>query len=104
MAEYTKIQDLQVIRDMGKGLGKIHKAFEGLEGIVDEYSDDLGNEELADTLDEFESNWNLCRENLMSEVEFLAQVASAAAEAYEQIDHDLANALRGAQNPKRKGN
>jgi hypothetical protein len=89
---------------MGKGLGKIHKAFEGLEDIVDEYSDDLGNEELADTLDEFESNWNLCRENLMSEVEFLAQVASAAADAYEQIDRDLANALRGAQDSKRKGN
>ncbi|MGQ5580491.1 hypothetical protein [Streptomyces sp. ECR3.8] len=97
MADRARIDDLAVIREMGKGLGKIHKSFEGLSGIVDEYGEDFGHEGLSGKFEDFESNWNLNRDKLQEELAFLSEYALAAAKAYSQLDHALANALRDAQ-------
>jgi hypothetical protein len=48
-----RIDDLAVIREMGKGLGRIHKAFEGLPDIVESYGEDFGHDhELAKAIRE----------------------------------------------------
>jgi hypothetical protein len=103
MADHTRIDDLDVIREMGKGLGKIHKAFEALPDIVDQYGEDFGNEDLADKFEDFESNWNLNRDKLTEELKFLSEFALAAAKAYDDIDHELAKVLREAQDSGKKG-
>lgn len=103
MADRARIDDLEVIREMGRGLGKIHKAFEGLPDIVDEYGEDFGHEGLSDKFEDFESNWNLNRDKLQEELKFLSEYALAAAKAYSELDHELANALREAQSSTKKG-
>ncbi|MGC0384327.1 uncharacterized protein YukE [Streptomyces sp. SAI-195] len=93
--------DLEVIKEMGKGLGNIKKAFDGLEDLGGKYEDDFGNGDLADTFEDFAGNWELSRKRLTEEVDALAQIAKAAGKAYEDIDHQLAQALRDAQDPKK---
>ncbi|MEV5931193.1 hypothetical protein ACIQCD_08855 [Streptomyces sp. NPDC093250] len=93
--------DLEVIKEMGKGLGNIKKAFDGLEDLGGKYEDDFGNGELADMFEDFADNWKLSRKRLTEEVDALAQIAKAAGKAYEDIDHQLAQALRDAQDPKK---
>jgi hypothetical protein len=95
--------DLEVIKEMGKGLGNIKKAFDGLEDLGGKYEDDFGNGDLADKFGDFADNWKLSRKRLTEEIDVLAQIAKAAGQAYEDIDHQLAQALRDAQDPK-KGN
>jgi hypothetical protein len=103
MADHTRIDDLEVIREMGRGLGKIHKAFEVLPDIVDEYGDDFGHEGLSDKFEDFESNWNLNREKLQEELKFLSEFTLAAAKAYGEMDHELAKVLREGQDSDKKG-
>ncbi|MBT3163930.1 hypothetical protein HTV80_12510 [Streptomyces sp. Vc74B-19] len=103
MADRARIDDLEVIREMGRGLGKICKAFEGLPGIVDEYGEDLGHGDLFSKFEDFESNWNLNREKLQEELKFLSEYALAAAKAYDELDHELAKALRESQGSRKKG-
>ncbi|GAA3496058.1 hypothetical protein GCM10019016_031590 [Streptomyces prasinosporus] len=103
MADRARIDDLEVIREMGERLKKIHKAFDGLADAVSEYEEDFGHEGLYDKLDEFESNWNLNRDKLQGELEFLSEYALAAAKSYSELDHELANVLRDAQGSRKKG-
>jgi hypothetical protein len=100
--EYTRL-DLDVIKGMGTGLSNIKKAFDGLEKLSDKYEDDFGNGDLADKFSDFAGNWEISREKLTGEVDALAKIAKAAAEAYEDIDHQLAEAIRDADKPKKKG-
>ncbi|MGW2782855.1 hypothetical protein ACWC3X_16670 [Streptomyces populi] len=100
--DHTRL-DLDVIKEMGTGLGNIKKAFDGLGKLSGKYGDDFGNSDLADKFGDFAKNWELSRERLTGEIDALAQIAKAAAKAYEDIDHQLAEAIRGAQNPKKKG-
>ncbi|MGW2287659.1 hypothetical protein [Streptomyces phaeochromogenes] len=101
---HTKL-DLDVIKGMGTGLGNVKKAFEGLEKLTQKYGDDFGQADLAEKFEDFAGNWEIKREELTAEIDTLAKIAKAAAEAYEDIDHQLAEAIRGAQDPKapRKG-
>ncbi|WP_143621401.1 hypothetical protein [Streptomyces tsukubensis] len=73
------------------------KAFDGLEGLGDSYAADFGDTDLADKFKDFTDNWKISREKLTGEVEELAAIAKEAAKAYESIDHQLAEAIRGAQ-------
>lgn len=102
-SDHTRL-DLDVIKEMGTGLSNVKKAFEGLKKLGDSYEDDFGNGALSDKFTDFAENWEISREKLTGEIDALAQIAKAAAKAYEDIDHQLAEAIRGAQDPKKKGN
>ncbi|GHJ01279.1 hypothetical protein ACFY1G_00590 [Streptomyces olivaceus] len=92
--------DLDVIKEMGTGLGKVKKAFEGLDKLGGKYGDDFGNGDLADKFEDFADNWEISREKLTGEIEVLAGIAKTAAKAYEDIDHQLAEAIRSASESK----
>jgi uncharacterized protein YukE len=92
--------DLDVIMGMGNGLSNVKKAFEGLGKLSGKYGDDFGHGALADKFEDFADNWEISREELTKEVEALAKIAKQAAKAYESIDHQLAEAIRGAQDTK----
>ncbi|MFF2844781.1 hypothetical protein ACFVT5_00415 [Streptomyces sp. NPDC058001] len=100
--DHTKL-DLDVIKGMGTGLSNVKKAFEDLDKLGGKYGDDFGDGDLADKFGDFASNWEISREKLTGEIDTLAQIAKAAAEAYEDIDHQLAEAIRGADSPKKGG-
>ncbi|GAB2982135.1 hypothetical protein GCM10023080_055420 [Streptomyces pseudoechinosporeus] len=99
--EHTRL-DLEVIRSMGTGLNNVKKAFDGI-GKLGKYEEDFGNGDLADKFGDFADNWEISRKKLTEEVDTLAKIAKAAAQAYEDIDHQLAEAIRGAQDSKKKG-
>jgi len=101
-SDHTRL-DLDAIKSMGTGLSNIKKAFDGLEDLGSKYDEDFGDGDLSDKFHDFAKNWKLSRGRLTGEVDTLAQIAKAAAKAYEDIDHQLAEAIRGAQDPKKKG-
>ncbi|MFJ8085073.1 hypothetical protein ACIQ6Y_31200 [Streptomyces sp. NPDC096205] len=92
--------DLDLIKEMGNGLGRIKRAFDDLGKLNGAYGDDLGHEELSSKLDDFAGNWEISRKKLTEDVEALAKLAKDAAKVYEDIDHQLAEAIRGAQGGK----
>ncbi|MFD5229946.1 hypothetical protein ACFWJ5_15700 [Streptomyces qaidamensis] len=86
---------------MGTGLSNVRKAFEGLENLSGKYGEDFGHGGLADKFEEFAENWEISREKLTEEVKALAKIAKGAAKAYEDIDHQLAEAIRGSKGSKK---
>ncbi|MDX2542205.1 hypothetical protein ACOT81_31380 [Streptomyces sp. WI04-05B] len=94
--------DLDVIRGMGTGLSNVKKAFDGIEKLG-KYLEYFGDGYLADKFEDFVDNWEISRGKLAEEVGAMAEIAKAAAQAYEDIDHQLAEAIRGAQSSKKKG-
>ncbi|MEU6995610.1 hypothetical protein ABZ953_33760 [Streptomyces sp. NPDC046465] len=100
MGEYSRIDDLNVIREMGLGLGKIKEAFDGLGKLKGQYEDDFGEHDLAWQFGDFVENWDSHREELGDEIKRLGDIAKAAAKAYEKIDSELAKALRDSDKKK----
>ncbi|MFH8613273.1 hypothetical protein ACH4D5_37975 [Streptomyces sp. NPDC018029] len=102
MGEYAKIDDLNVIREMGIGLGRIKEAFDGLGKLKGQYEDDFGEHDLAWQFGDFVENWESHREELGEEVKRLGEIAKTAAKTYETIDSELAKALREADKKKKR--
>ncbi|MEU5580414.1 hypothetical protein [Streptomyces huasconensis] len=102
MGEYAKIDDLNVIREMGIGLGRIKDAFDGLGKLKGQYEDDFGEHDLSWQFGDFVENWESHREELGEEVKRLGELAKAAAKTYETMDSELAKALREADKKKKR--
>ncbi|MET8684264.1 hypothetical protein ABZV77_08610 [Streptomyces sp. NPDC004732] len=101
MGEYTRIDDLNVIREMGVGLGKIKEAFDGLGKLKGQYEDDFGEHDLSWQFGDFVDNWDSHREELGDEIKGLADLAKGAAKTYEKIDSELAKVLRDSDKKKK---
>lgn len=101
MGEYTKVDDLRLIHEMGAGLGRVKDAFDGLDELRGQYEDDFGDGGLADRFGAFADDWEGHREELADEVARLAGLAKAAARAYDGVDGELARALRASDKPTR---
>ncbi|QCX76526.1 hypothetical protein C9F11_14265 [Streptomyces sp. YIM 121038] len=101
MGEYTKIDDLRLIHEMGVGLGRVKDAFDGLGKLRGQYEDDFGDGGLAERFGAFAGDWESHREELADEVARLSGIAKAAARAYDGVDGELARALRACDKPKR---
>jgi hypothetical protein len=93
--------DIERIKESAKALSKIHREFdknanpaEGL-GVAT-----LGDQGLVDVFDDFGDNWKIHRERLTEELENLSKLLSTVAKTYEEIDHQLAEALRSANKKK----
>lgn len=97
--------DVARIKESARSLSGIHREFsqranpaEGMQVST------LGDSGLVDVFDDFGGNWKIHRKHLMEELEKLAKILDTAAKAYEDIDHQLAEALRGTdKKPGAKG-
>ncbi|MFF4748330.1 type VII secretion target [Streptomyces sp. NPDC002514] len=93
--------DLARIKESARSLSKIHGEFKGhanpAEGLG---ASTLGDQGLVDVFDDFGDNWKIHRGRLMDELEKLSKLLTTAAKAYEDIDHALAEALRGTDKRK----
>jgi hypothetical protein len=93
--------DLSRIKESGKALSKIHRDFKQRANPADGLGvSTLGDKGLVDVFDDFGDNWKIHRERLMEELEKLSKILTTAAKAYEDIDHQLADALRGTDKKK----
>ncbi|CAM5251558.1 hypothetical protein SALBM135S_09097 [Streptomyces alboniger] len=100
MGEHTRIDDLNVIREMGVGLGRIKDAFDGLGKLKGQYEDDFGEHDLSWQFGDFTENWESHRKELGEEIKRLAEIAKAAAKTYDEIDTELARVLRDSGKKK----
>ncbi|MEU9633549.1 type VII secretion target [Streptomyces tendae] len=93
--------DLTRIKESGSALSKIHRDFKNRANPAEGLGvSTLGDRGLVKTFDDFGDNWKIHRERLMEELEKLAKILSTAAKAYEDVDHQLAEALRGTDEKK----
>ncbi|GGN38638.1 hypothetical protein [Streptomyces fuscichromogenes] len=106
MGDRTRIDDLDVLKSVSMGIQKIVEELQGLDdkGTYGWSREVVGHEELTDRLDDFADNWDYRRGKLEGELTKLAAITKAAAQAYEQIDTDLADAVREREKkPRRQG-
>ncbi|MEU1202814.1 hypothetical protein ABZ446_42295 [Streptomyces sp. NPDC005813] len=88
--------DTDRIKESARSLSKIHREFSGNANPADGLGvGTLGEQQLVDVFEDFGSNWKIHRERLTDELKKLSEILSTAAKAYEDIDHQLAEALRG---------
>ncbi|MFG3100118.1 hypothetical protein ACGFZL_06320 [Streptomyces sp. NPDC048182] len=91
--------DIGRIKESAKAMSKIHREFEGNANPAEGLDvNTLGDKGLVDVFDDFGSNWRIHRERLTDELEKLAQLLSTVTKTYEDIDHQLAEALRRTDN------
>ncbi|MFJ6296780.1 hypothetical protein ACIQJX_25880 [Streptomyces griseoviridis] len=101
MADRTRY-DLDLIKECSNSLYRMHREFKDHGDPSDGYREDLGSDKLRDVFDDFSDTWKKNRKKLMKDIENLAKYTAEAAKSYEKIDHDLAQALRGAKSNGKK--
>ncbi|CAL9476037.1 hypothetical protein [Streptomyces sp. Tu 3180] len=93
--------DIERIKESSKSLSKIHREFSKNANPADGLGVNvLGDQGLVDVFGDFGDNWKIHRERLTDELEKLSTLLSTAAKTYEDIDHALAEALRGTDRKK----
>ncbi|MEU3334026.1 hypothetical protein [Streptomyces sp. NPDC006668] len=93
--------DLARIKESARSISKIHKEFTQSANPADGLGVSvLGEKGLVDVFDDFGDNWRVHRERLADELEKLSKILTTASKAYEDIDHQLAEALRGTDSKK----
>ncbi|PWI11223.1 hypothetical protein DIZ27_07490 [Streptomyces sp. NWU339] len=98
--------DIERIKESARALKRIRDTFAERANPADGYAvDDLGSQKILDAFDKFSSNWKIRRRQLTEELERLHGITKGAAESYETLDHELAEALRRTdeRQPKEAG-
>ncbi|WP_405817404.1 hypothetical protein OG241_23010 [Streptomyces sp. NBC_01390] len=96
MADRTRA-DLDLIRDCSDSLYRIHREFKDNGNPADDYDNALGSDKLRDVFDEFSDTWKKTRKKLMEDIENLAKYTKTAADTYDNVDAELAKALRDSR-------
>ncbi|MET8677868.1 hypothetical protein ABZW18_09810 [Streptomyces sp. NPDC004647] len=86
------VVDYTLLEDSKRNLGQIHKVFEGIDDRSEAISDIWGHDSIAEKMDEFVSNWDSYREELVKNVEDLKNHVSGALKNFQKQDLDLKNA------------
>ncbi|MCX4548887.1 MULTISPECIES: hypothetical protein [unclassified Streptomyces] len=92
--------DIERIKECSRSLKRIHDTFDKRSDPSQGYGvAELGSQKLLDAFHTFGSNWKIHRGKLTEELESLYGITKTAAESYEKIDHELAEALRDQDKP-----
>ncbi|MEW2450692.1 hypothetical protein AB0896_24565 [Streptomyces parvulus] len=89
--------DIDRIRECARALSRIRGTFAERANPAEGYGvGEIGSEKILDAFEKFGSNWKIHRRQLSDELEKLHGITKGAADAYDKIDHELAEALRRA--------
>jgi len=92
--------DLDKIRDIGPGLRNLQGQYAKVTAVDQgTFLSEAGVPVLAQALAEFADDWNIRLRNLLNDLDDLARLSDAAAEAYAQADKDLSLALTRVLEP-----
>lgn len=83
------------LRTAGESLLACHREFRGAQDVADRGAEAIAHRRLAEALRTFASEWDDKRDQICRAIEGLGDAAQAAAEVYEEIEHELVSALRG---------
>lgn len=87
--------DTAVLIEAGHSLRAVASEFEHADSTSDDAADAVGEHDLADRVREFADNWKIRRGEMLEKIGTLAEQASVTGETFEQLDRDLAAAIRG---------
>lgn len=87
---------LRLLRALGQDLEGLVQSFEGRAGRVAYGEHNTGHRRVLDALDDFAGSWDDHREGLTHSLSSLADMARRSAEAFAQVDRDLATQIRDA--------
>lgn len=93
------MSDLKVdshdLEETGTALRLLAGELRDAERIVEDYSRDIGHQELTHQLDEMQGTWDDRRNDLLQSIGSLADAATQAGQAFEDIEQHLVAALAG---------
>ncbi|MFJ6563445.1 hypothetical protein ACIQMV_26985 [Streptomyces sp. NPDC091412] len=96
--------DIDRIKECSRALKRIRDTFAERGNPAQGFGiSEIGSQRILDAFSKFDSNWKIHRRKLTEELESLHGITKAAAESYEKIDHELAEALRNADKDGKKG-
>lgn len=96
--------DIGRIKECSRALKRIRDTFSERANPAEGYGvGEIGSQKILDAFDKFGSNWKIHRKKLTEELEKLHGITKTAAESYEKIDHELAEALRDTERGGAKG-
>lgn len=85
--------DTATLADIGSQLKTLHDDFVHSTDITGAYTGDMGSGDVAGAMGDFASDWSTKRDQLASQLDTLAKTATLAAQTWDGLDRDLANAL-----------
>ncbi|MFF4566023.1 hypothetical protein [Streptomyces sp. NPDC001435] len=95
--------DIDRIRECSRALTGIRDTFADRANPAEGYGvGEIGSQKLLDAFEKFGSNWKIHRGKLTEELEKLAGITKTAADSYDKLDHELAEALRKADKDGKK--
>lgn len=81
------------LAEIGSRLKTLHDDFTHSTDIAGHYTGDMGSGDVAGAMSDFASDWSKKRDQLASELDTLAKTATMAAQTWDGLDRDLADAL-----------
>jgi hypothetical protein len=93
MGEHDRlVVDYKLLESSKTNLRDINKALNGIDKHRDDIHDIWGHDSIAGKMDQFVSNWDNYRRELLENVTDLSQHVETALTSFEKLDLDLKNA------------
>ena len=89
--------DLTLLSETAGSLGILLHEFDQASNIVEDLTDDVGDNALLAELDEFVEEWKHKRQKLVESIEAVHSMATKSHTAYVKADNDLATAVTDAE-------
>jgi hypothetical protein len=87
--------DVERLRQCAGQLSRVESEFSHHADPADGYDQrELGSSKITDVFRDFGDNWSIHRKKLLEEIQVLGKSLETAAQAYEEVDTKLADALR----------
>ena len=93
MADHVAI-DSSLLRETSRRLGQVAETLGQARGSAESDAHAVGQRDLAAAMRDFADNWRVHREHLIDTVSGGQKFVTGAADAYERLDHDLAEGLQ----------
>jgi hypothetical protein len=104
MGEHDRlVVDYALLESSKTNLRDIRRALKGIEKHRADINGIWGHDSIAGKMDEFVSNWDNYRRELLDNVEDLGKQAEAALKSFEKMDLDLKN-VSEAKRGQKEGN
>jgi len=87
--------DLDAVTELGSSLTTVAEEFENATTRSDRIADAVGHDGLAGAVRDFASSWDDTRQKMTENLRLLAEASVQVAQAFTDIDSDLADGIRG---------
>ncbi|MGW8568083.1 hypothetical protein [Isoptericola sp. NPDC055881] len=87
--------DLDAVTELGSSLTTVADEFENATTRSDRIADAVGHDGLASAVRDFASSWDDTRKKMTENLRLLADASVQVAQAFTDIDGDLADGIRG---------